>query len=233
MKIVGEQFFPLRGRGYPSGELPQALLKLLRLHKLDEAGTRSHRIDLLRTLKRVGVMQVRKTEEQARPAKKSNTRSAKWARPSDKTVPFQSVAGLLELRHAIIDFLIEKFGAKPFIPVSKKGRDQWITLGWTESTFVRLWVAVVDSDERDVSGWNQRRITNQEGTYTAVLAKEFHRMTRDRAQKIRIWLPALGIAVLFTPGGVNSEVRPVQYRSRNRELKCFSLQSLWEALGCA
>jgi hypothetical protein len=231
VRIVGEQFFPPRGRDFPSRDLPKPLLNLLRFHKLDR-GTRSHRIDLLDTLKRVGLMQVKRTEEQARPARKKTARSAKWAGPYDRKVPIRSAAGLLDLRHTIIDFLIETFGARPFIPVSKKGRDLWITLGWTEPTFIRLWVGVVDSDGRDVSDWNQRRITNHEGTYTAVLAKEFHRLTRDRARRIRIWLPALGLAVLFTPGGIDTEIRAAAIRGRNRELKCFALEALWGALGC-
>ncbi len=231
MKIVGEQFFPARGREFPSGELPAPLLHLLQLHKMEKSGSRSHPIDFLDVLKRLGELQIRRTEEQGHPGKKG--RPAKWSGPQDKKVPVQSVAGLLDLRYAIIDFLIEAFGAKPFIPISKKGQDRWLTLGWTESTFVRLWVAVVDSDDRDISDWNQRRITNREGTYTAVLAKDFHRRTHDRAKRIRIWLPALGLPVLFTPGGNNTDIKPALVRGRNRELKCFALQSLWEALGCA
>jgi hypothetical protein len=137
----------------------------------------------------------------------------------------------MDLHGAITDFLMDTFGAKPFIPVEKKGRELWITLGWTESTFVRSWVSVTDSENRDVSDWNQRRITNHNGTYTAVLAHDFHRMTRDRAQVIRMWLPALGLAVLFTGDGVNPQPpRAANSRGLNRELKCFPFQTLWEAL---
>lgn len=226
MKLVGEKFFPKQGRDFPADRLPPNLARLLQVHHLAPS---SSSIDLLDVLKKVGVMQVRKSEEKA---VKRGPKSAKWSSPGAGAAPVNSMSALLELRYALVDFLMEQYGAKPFIPVARKDGDLWITVGWSESSFVRLWVAVVDAENRDISDWNQRRITNNEGTYTAVLAKEFHRRTHDRAHKIRIWLPALGLAVLFTRDGVNSEVRSETSRSRNRELKCFTLSSLWEACGC-
>jgi hypothetical protein len=226
--IIGERFFPTHAREFRCSELPPALLKHLRLYKLGS----SARVDLLGVLKRIGLWQERSSREKNKPGRKGNAPSGKWAGIEGKTLPVQSAADLMELRHAVIDFLIDTFGAKPFIPISRKGRERWITLGWAESNFLRMWVTVVDSDDRDISDWNQRRFTNREGTYTAVLARDFHRLTRDRARTVRMWLPALTLAVLFTRSGANPTPKTTVYRSRHREPKCFTLQSLWDALDC-
>lgn len=229
-RIVGEKFFPSKGREYPATELPRPLLSLLQTHKLAGPHGRRTRINLLKALKHIRKWQddLAKTPPGSRNGGSSST---KRAGPYEKTIPVRSPGALAEVRHAITDFLMQSFGAKPFIPVDKKGRDSWITLGWSESNFVRTWVSVVDLDNRDVSNWNQRRITNRDGTYTAVLAHEFHRLTRDRAHVIRMWLPALDVAVLFTRDGTSPQARPAASRSRNRELTCFPLQALWDALG--
>jgi hypothetical protein len=200
---------------------------LLRTYKLTRDGSRS--IDFQSILKRIGTWRQLVGENPAyfRPGRKP-TPAPRRAGPEDKRVPIRSVKGLQDLYHATTDFLMDTFGAKPFIPVEKSGRDWWITMGWSESNFVRSWVSVVDSENRDVSDWNRRRITNRDGTHTAVLVHDFHRFTRDRASTIRVWLPALGLAVLFTRGGINPQ--STSARSFSRQLRCFSLDSLWQAL---
>lgn len=232
-RIAGEEFFPPRGRSFSTKDIPEPLLKLLQANKLAPSGKRAARIDFLTSLKHIGIWQEIQSKQKPAPHNKGNSPMGNKAKmPSTKKgAPIRSPGLLMEVRYAITDFLMDTFGPKPFIPVKKKGRDYWITMGWAETNFVRTWVSVVDSDNRDVSDWNQQRITNRDGTYTAVLAKDFHRLTRDRAQVVRMWLPAMGLAVLFTRDGVNPNSGMTPVRSRSRELKCFPLQALWESLG--
>jgi hypothetical protein len=232
-RIAGEEFFPSKARKFPSNELPETLLKLLQANKLAPAGRKTSKLDLLTILKHINIWQ--EAQSKQKPMGKPGippSGKPRVAGPGKKgAAPIRSPGLLMELRYAITDFLMDTLGPKPFIPVKKKGRDQWITMGWAETNFVRTWVSVVDSENRDISDWNQQRVTNRDGTYTAVLAKDFYRLTRDRAQVVRMWLPALGLAVLFTRDGSNPNSGVTPVRSRNRELKCFPLQALWEGLG--
>jgi hypothetical protein len=223
-RIAGEEFFPPKARKFPCKELPETFLKFLQANKLLPASRKPPSIDLLMALKHVNLWQEQQSKQKAAPRKGSPAAGKKPAL-------IRSPGLLQDVRYAITDFLLDTFGSKPFIPVKKKGRDYWITMGWAESSFVRTWVSVVDSDNRDISDWNQQRVTNRDGTYTAVLAKDFHRLVKDRAQVIRMWLPGLGLPVLFTRDGVNPNSGMAPVRSRNRELKCFPLQALWDALG--
>lgn len=230
-RIAGEEFFPPKALKFPLNEIPEPLLKLLQAHKLAPAGKKNGAIDMLASLKHITAWQDQQSKQ--KPTKGGSPMANKnKMNPTGgkKGTPIRSPGLLMEVRYAVTDFLMDTFGPKPFIPVKKKGKDYWITMGWAEINFVRTWVSVVDSDNRDISDWNQQRVTNRDGTYTAVLAKDFFRLTRDRAQVVRMWLPALGLAVLFTRDGNNPNAGLTPVRNRSRELKCFPLQALWEGL---
>ncbi len=233
-RIAGEEFFPPKAHKFPIPEIPEPLLKLLQSHKLAPSGRKNGKLDFLSILKHISAWQ--EAQSHQKPQAKVNTappgKGAKLPPGGKKAAgPMRSPGLLMEARYAVTDFLMDTFGPKPFIPVKKKGRDQMITMGWAETTFVRTWVSVVDSDNRDISDWNQQRVTNRDGTYTAVVAKDFYRLIKDRAHVVRMWLPALGLAVLFTRTGTNPNSGMTPVRNRARELKCFTLDALWGGLG--
>lgn len=214
---VGQEFFPDRGRSFPIADVPQPLLHTLRRYRVRCRSSRTFDIDLLEALERIAALQLRH-----RPPARSPR-----AGPYDRKVVAYSVAGLSEARTAVIDFLMNTFGAAPFLPVTRKNGELWITLGWFRPGAFWNWFTAVDSNHRDISGWNRRRITNRHGTRIVVTAAEFYRLTHDRAHTVRVWLPALEVPVLFT------RVPAVPPAIRSRSPRCFSLQTLWGAFDVA
>lgn len=230
--IVGEEFFPAPARRYPIKEMPLELLGLLRAGELVPKAAKAGGHDFLAALKRIAQWSKQLEAQKANSPRGKPAVAKKRAEPDSSDVPVRSPARLAEVRYAITDFLLEKFSPKLFIPVKKKGRDLWLTTGWVEQELTRMWTSAVDQDNRDISDWNRQRVNSAEGSYTAVLAKDFYRLIQGRAKLVRMWLPGLSLAVLFTADGSNPN-KPVSvtFKSRNRELKCFPLDVLWEALG--
>ncbi len=234
--IPSLEAYPPDAQKAPGSKLSPDLLERLRTLKMIGGKGVPSRIDCVSILAKIDKAQKAQAEKPPGPRKKKggdpkppgSERAAQIARMG-------SYRALQELREALADYLLELYGVGPFLPLVRKSSRQYIATAWAVDESLYRLVSVVDDEERDVSGWNQERLFRQGVSKTIADARDFFEVARRRARTVRVWLPSIGIAVLFTPTGKSpasapDRPGPVVFRGGHREYRCFPLTTLWKAL---
>jgi hypothetical protein len=228
--------FPPEARKAAGAKLSADLVERLRALKMIASKRVPSKVDCIAILEKVDKAQKAQAEKPAGPRKKkAGEGKAPGTERAAQIARMGSYRALQELREALADFLIEQFGVGPFLPVVKKGNRYYLATAWAVDESLYRLVSVVDDEERDVSGWNQERLDRNGLSQTIAESREFFEVARRRARTVRVWLPSIGIAVLFTPTGKSPDASsdrpgPVVFRGGHREYRCFPLTTLWKAL---